>query len=107
MLLFHTTIDPLNTLFHTFLRARRCIMTTGLADPTLVLLLCLCIHTFFSLFSFLRPFTFDLGGLPTGPDIAAAVGMLGDPPPSPTSENKDIHMFSDFLFMHPLLTSSF
>ena len=74
-------------------------MTTGLADPTLVLLLCLCIHTFFSLFSFLRPFTFDLGGLPTGSDIAAAVGMLGDPPPSPTSENKDIHMFSDF-FVH-------
>jgi len=71
-------------------------MTTGLANPTLVLLLCLCIHTFFSLFSFLRPFTFDLGGLPIGSDIAAAVGMLGDPPPSPTSENKDFHMFSDF-----------
>jgi len=74
-------------------------MTTGLVDPTLVLLLCLCIHTFFSLFSFLRPFTFDLGGLPTGSDITAAVGMLGDPRPSLTSENKDFHMFLDF-FVH-------
>ena len=41
---------------------------------------------FFSLFSFLRPFTFDLGGLPTGFNNAPAPGFLVGRPSQPPAD---------------------